>query len=82
MRFVPVKSENQQATLMLHSARELLISQRSALINALCGHFDELGIVVPQGAHNARRLIAIMEDDEGYTSQAVRIALKPLATAL
>ena len=82
MRFVPVKSENQQATLMLHSARELLISQRTALINVLRGLFAELGIVVPQGAHNARRLIAILEDDEGYNSQAVRIALGPLATAL
>ena len=82
MRFVPVKSENQQATLMLHSARELLISQRTALINALRGHFAELGIVVPQGAHNARQLIAILEDDKGHTSQAVRIALGPLATAL
>ncbi len=35
MRFVPVKSEDQQATLMLHSARELLMSQRTALINAI-----------------------------------------------
>lgn len=57
-------------------------TQRTALINALRGHFAELGIVVPQGAHNARQLIAILEDDEGYTPQAVRIALGPLATAL
>lgn len=82
MRFVPVKSEEQQATLMLHSARELLISQRTALINALRGHFAELGIVAPQGAHNARQLIAILDDDERYTPDAVRIALGPLATTL
>ena len=67
---------------MLHSARELLISQRTALINALRGHFAELGIVAPQGAHNARQLIAILDDDERYTPDAVRIALGPLATTL
>lgn len=81
MRFVPVKSEGQQATLMLHTARELLISQRTALINALRGHFAELGIVAPQGARNVRQLIAILED-ERRSPQAVRAALVPLATVL
>jgi transposase len=81
MRFVPVKNEDQQATLMLHSARELLISQQTALINALRGHFAELGIVAPQGARNVRQLIAILED-ERYSPQAVRTALTPLATVL
>lgn len=74
MRFVPVKSEDQQATLMLHSARELLISQRTALINALRGHFAELGIVAPQGARNVRQLIATLEEDRG-SPETVRIAL-------
>lgn len=81
MRFVPVKNRDQQATLMLHSARELLISQRTALINALRGHFAELGIVAPQGARNVRQLIAIL-DDEQHSPQAVRVALAPLAAAL
>jgi transposase len=81
MRFVPVKSEDQQTTLMLHSARELLISQRTALINALRGHFAELGIVVPQGARNVRQLVVMLED-EHHSSEAVRAALVPLATAL
>lgn len=73
MRLVPVKSGDQQATLMLHSARELLISQRTALINALCGHFAELGIVVPQGARNVRQLIDLLEDEQ-HSPQAVRVA--------
>lgn len=81
MRFVPVKDRDQQATLMLHSARELLISQRTALINALRGHFAELGIVAPQGARNVLQLIAIL-DDEQHSPQAVRVALVPLAAAL
>lgn len=81
MRFFPVKSEDQQATLMLHSARELLISQRTALINALRGHFAELGIVAPQGARNVRQLIATLEEDRG-SPETVRIALMPLTVAL
>ena len=81
MRFVPVKSQERQATLMLHSARELLISQRTALINALRGHFAELGIVAPQGARNVRQLIAILEDEQ-RSPQSVRVALMPLAAAL
>jgi transposase len=38
MRFVPVKSEEQQSVLMLHRARELLVRQRTMLINALRAH--------------------------------------------
>ncbi len=83
MRFVPVKSEEQQATLMLHSARELLVSQRTALINALRGHFAEFGIVVAQGARNARLLVAIIHDEGNPDlSCSARVALLPLASAL
>jgi transposase len=49
MRFVPVKSEEQQATLMLHKTRELLIKQRTMGINALRGHLSEFGIVAAKG---------------------------------
>jgi len=83
MRFVPVKSEEQQATLMLHSARELLVSQRTALINALRGHFAEFGIVVAQGARNVRLLVAIIHDESDADLPAdARAALRPLASTL
>jgi transposase len=49
MRFVAVKSEDQQAVLMLHKARELLVRQRTMLTNALRPHLAELGIVAAQG---------------------------------
>src|SRR5512147_211888 len=49
MRFVPVKGEEQQAILVLHRTRELLIRQRTMLINALRGHLAEFGIVMPLG---------------------------------
>ena len=83
MRFVPVKSVDQQATLMLHSARELVVSQRTALINALRGHFAEFGIVVAQGARNAKLLIAIIHDEnDADLPGGARAALQPLASML
>jgi transposase len=82
MRFVPVKSPQQQSTLMLHGARDLLIGQRTALINALRGHFAELGIVVAQGARNTRQLIAFLHENNPDFPAAARTALQPLAAML
>ena len=62
MRFAPIKSAEQQSVLMLHRARELLVRQRTMLINALCGHCGEFGIVVAQGASKVAELIAMIED--------------------
>ena len=44
MRFVEIKSEDQQAVLMMHWARQLLIRQRTMLVNALRAHIAELGM--------------------------------------
>ena len=57
MRFVPVKSIEQQGLLMLHRTRELLVSQRTGLINALRGHLAEFGIVAAQGSRNIAPLL-------------------------
>ena len=64
MRFAAVKSAEQQSVLMLHRARELLVRQRTMLINALRGHCGELGIVAAQGASKVADLIAVIEDPE------------------
>jgi transposase len=64
MRFAAVKSAEQQSVLMLHRARELLVRQRTMLINALRGHCGELGIVVAQGASKVTALIEMIEDPE------------------
>ena len=45
MRFVPVKSAAQQAALLHHRVRDLLVRQRTMLINALRGHLGEFGII-------------------------------------
>lgn len=64
MRFVPVKSEEQQSVLMLHRVRELLIRQRTMLVNALRGHLAEFGIVTRQGIAGVGMLIALVEDGD------------------
>ncbi|MGB3408197.1 MAG: IS110 family transposase [Jannaschia sp.] len=82
MRFVPVKSEETQGAAMVFRIRELLIRQRTQAINALRGHLGEFGQVVPQGAANASKLIAIVEDsDSGLPADAIP-TLKVLVAAL
>ena len=49
MRFVPIKTKEQQAALMLQRARQLLVRQRTMLSNAIRGHLAELGIVSAKG---------------------------------
>jgi transposase len=63
MRFVPIKSAEQQGQLMQHRTRDLLIRQRTQLINALRGHLAELGIVATQGREGVQQLRAIIADD-------------------
>ena len=57
MRFVPVKSAEQQAALMLLSVRDLLIKQRTMLINAMRGHAAEFGVVAAKGPVRMRGLL-------------------------
>jgi len=57
IRFVPVKSADQQAVLMLHRTRALLIRQQTMLANAFRAHLAEFGIVVAQGIRHTRALI-------------------------
>jgi transposase len=57
MRFVPVKTAEQQATALLHRGREQLVRQRTMLVNALRAHLAEFGIVAAQGLRNVGELI-------------------------
>lgn len=83
MRFVPVKIEEQQSVLMLHRVRELLIRQRTMLVNALRGHLAELGLVTQLGATGVDMLIALVEDEDHDMIPAVaRTALLPIAQQL
>ena len=82
MRFVPVKSEETQGAAMVFRIRELLIRQRTQAINALRGHLGEFGQIVPQGAANAARLIAIVEDPESGLPADAIATLQVLVAAL
>jgi transposase len=72
MRFVPIKSADQQAVLMLHKTRELLVKQRTMAVNALRGHLAEFGIVAAKGIGRVDELLALAKADA---------ALPPLAAA-
>src|SRR2546427_9873041 len=63
MRFVPVKTAEQQAAQLLHRGREQLVRQRTMLVNALRAHMAEFGIIAAQGLRNVGQLIAIVCDD-------------------
>jgi transposase len=80
MRFVAIKTEAQQAVLMLHRTRALLVSQRTALICALRAHMAEFGIVAPIGPRNVAPLLAILADEtDARVPSLARRALAPLA---
>ncbi len=64
MRFVPVKTETQQAVLMQHRTRDFLVRQLTQLANAIRAHLGEFGLVVPKGVHNMGRLTAEAEAAE------------------
>jgi transposase len=82
MRFVPVKSKETQGAAMVFRVRELLIRQRTQAINALRGHLTEFGQIVPQGAANTSKLIAVVEDpDSGIPADAIA-TLKVLVMTL
>ena len=59
MRFVPVKSADQQATLSLHKTRDLLVKQRTMSVNALRAHLAEFGIVVAKGVGRVGELLEL-----------------------
>jgi transposase len=80
MRFVPVKSEDTQALLMTHKAREFLVRQQTQIVNAMPAHLGEFGIVVPKGIHNVGRLI--MACEQADLPAAARKALSLLADQL
>ena len=75
MRFVPVKSVEQQDLQALHRVRERLMKARTALINETRGLLHEYGIVVPQGAATFRThvLEKLATDDAKLTPQSLRL---------
>jgi len=71
MRFVAVKTEDQQARAMIFRTRDLLVRQRTQLINALRGHLAEHGIVAAQGIAQVSRLAAALNEAVDATLPAL-----------
>jgi transposase len=78
MRFVPVKTEEQQANGIVFRARDLLVRQRTQCVNALRGHLFEYGYVFPQGISHVADVVAVVEDLQSCLPESVRIILKLL----
>jgi transposase len=82
MRFVAVKSAEQQASAIVFRARDLLVRQRTQTINALRGHLAEYGYVVAQGPSHVAKLIDRIEDPESDLPEAARLTLDILVESL
>jgi transposase len=86
MRFVQIKSPEQQGRLMQHRARDLLMRQRTQVINALRAHLAELGITASQGNAGLKELLTIIAGDEDARlpadAHAVLIVLAAELTAM
>ena len=83
MRFVRIKTAEQQGQLMQHRTRDLLMRQRTQLINALRAHLAELGVAAAQGREGIKELLAIVAQDEGSSWPVdARASLVVLATQL
>jgi transposase len=79
MRFVSVKGMEQQSVLMVHRTRELLVRQRTMLINAIRAHMAEFGIVAPVGVPQVKKLLRIIADtDDARLPSLARTCLESL----
>jgi transposase len=81
MRFVALKSEAQQAAAVVFRARDLLVRQKTQIINALRGHLAEYGLVTAKGPAHVARLLSRIEDPASLPA-AARAPLQVLARSL
>ena len=82
MRFVAVKSTEQQASGVVFRARDLLVRQRTQILNAIRGHLAEYGRVAPKGICYVDRLIAEIDDPASELPSAARTSLQSLVAML
>jgi transposase len=78
LRFVAVRSIDNQALLMAHKVREMLVQQRSQLLNGLRGHLAEIGVIAAQGTCNMRALGSLIREGHSDIPEVVRPRLMPL----
>jgi transposase len=74
MHFVPVKSRDEQAALMILKVRDLLMKQRTMLTNAIRGHAAEFGVIATKGPQNFTELLERIGEDANVPAPGARIA--------
>ena len=80
MRFVPVKSPEQQSIMVLHKTRQMVMRQRTKLTNTIRAHMAEIGIVAPIGRKGLELLLEIIsQDEDGRLPEVSRSCLRMLA---
>lgn len=82
MRFVEVKSIEQQSTMVLHRVRLMLMRQRVQLSNAIRGHMAEFGLAAPIGREGLGALIRLIADNDERVPAEARTCLTMLAAQL
>lgn len=82
MRFVPVKSRDEQALAQAYKTRGLLVAQRTALVNAMRAHLAEFGIVAPVGPAGTARLMELVRHGEADLPDVARQTLVDLMQAI
>ncbi|UAK23112.1 IS110 family RNA-guided transposase [Sphingomonas nostoxanthinifaciens] len=82
MRFVAVKTTEQQAVLMLHKTRDLLVRQRTGLINALRAHLAEYGIISSKGPGGVTVLMKVLHEAQERLPAHARSALHTIGLQL
>ena len=79
MRFVPVKSPEQQSIMVLHKTRQMVMRQRTKLANTIRAHMAEVGIVAPIGRKGLELLLEIIgQDEDGHLPGTSRSCLRML----
>jgi transposase len=78
MRFVPIKTVEQQDTLLVHRARELVMRQRTAQANQIRGLLTEYGIVVAKGIQNLQKIMTIIDENKQRLSTKAQGILERL----
>ena len=82
MRFVKPKTAEAQASATIFRTRDLLVRQRTQMINALRGHLAEFGMVVRKGADHAVKLVEFVRDPASELPEEARSVLEVLAQML
>ncbi|SMH62181.1 IS110 family RNA-guided transposase [Azospirillum agricola] len=82
MRFVAIKTTDQQAALMLHKTRDLLVRQRTMLVNGLRGHLAEFGIIAAKGLGGVKTIIEALHEAQDQLPELAQLALHGIVEQL